>query len=149
MTTRWMRFLGVALVAVAGWGCSESTAPEENRADALVPSPHEVILRLDEEKTVGASTVHVHFIRVEEDSRCPVDELVRCIWEGRGVVSVGVWAGTGPRYALTLETRAIGSTTRWNGLRITLLELTPAATWNPPTDPGAYAVRLLVEPDGR
>lgn len=148
-TMRWTRFLGAGLVMATVWGCSQATAPEESRADALVPVPQEVTLRLGEEKAVGGSVVRIHFGQVVEDSRCPVDDLVRCVWEGRGVVALGIRAGMGPTYGLTLETREIGRTTLWNGLRITLLELTPAARLDPPIDPSAYTVRLLVEPDGK
>lgn len=148
-TMRWTRFLAAGLVLVAGWGCSQATAPEEARADALVPVAQEVTLRLGEEKPVGSSVVRIQFGRVVEDSRCPVDELILCVWEGRGVVELGIRAGMGPTHGLTVETREVGRTAHWNGLRVTLLELTPAARLNPPIDPTAYTVKLRVEPDGR
>ena len=68
------------LVTAAVVGCSPSTAPE-GRSDALLDNgPVELTLRAGQEAQAGTSVLRVLFLRVVDDSRCPIDAI--CVWQG-------------------------------------------------------------------
>ncbi len=90
--------------------------------------------------------IRLGFGEVLEDSRCPVD--VTCVWEGNGKVVIGIAAGMGPTHALILNTSLDPRAVVWNGIRVTLLELTPAPHAGTDIPPEDYAVRLRLEPIG-
>lgn len=129
--------------------CTESTGPDVTPDGAVIPHSQDMVLALGEEKAVDGSVIRISFGRVMEDSRCPVDELVQCVWEGRGVVEIGIRMGMGPTIPMTLSTQASGRTAVWNGVQVTLVAFEPAPSWNPPVPESAYKVKLRVENEGR
>lgn len=138
----WMAGLMVAALVACDPG-GAPTGPEGARS--LVPGPVEVVLPLGREVEVGGGPLRLVFTRIVQDSRCPVDAT--CVWAGNAVVEVAATLGTGPAVPLrlngTLEPRSV----RWNGLRMTFLELLPlpVSEGPPPSEP---TLRLRLERDG-
>ena len=141
-----IRLLGisVALSMLIAMGCSESTAPDSDRQDALIPAAQDMTLRVGEEKPVANSVVRLAFGLVVEDSRCPIDAV--CIWQGNAMVELGIRAGMGPTQPLRINTTLEPRSTVWNGIRISLLELQPAPRAAEPTKPDDYRVTVRLEP---
>ncbi len=141
------QLVGCVLSILLVSGCSEATAPDADRQDGVLTAPQELTLRMGEEKAVGGSVLRLAFVRVLEDSRCPVDAM--CVWAGNAAVELGIRAGMGPTYPLKLNTNLEPRSTSWNGLRVTLVEVAPAPRAAEPTKPGAYSVRVRVENEGK
>lgn len=141
-----IRVLGAAALAVLmAAGCSESDDPTVVLDGSLLPATREVTLKVGEEKPLDGSVIYISFASVVEDSRCPVDATVQCVWEGRGVVELGLRAGMGPTEAVQVSTQAGYESATRNGLRITLLEFTPGPRWEPPIQTSEYQIKVRVE----
>lgn len=133
----------VALTALAA--CSSTTGPDEVDLDgALVTGPVELELPYGQDVQVPGTVLHLTLTAVLEDSRCPVD--VVCVWEGNAVVQVGIAAGMGPTFPLQMNTTLEPRSAVWNGVRMSLLSLTPAPRSDTPTDPADYRATVRVEP---
>jgi hypothetical protein len=132
------------LLAVGATGCESSTALEQTPDASLLPASREVVLEYGDDIRLEGSVLRLSFGEVLEDSRCPVD--VTCVWEGNGKVVIGIAAGMGPTHALILNTSLEPRSVVWSGIRVTLLELTPAPHAGTPIPPQDYAVRLRLEP---
>ena len=143
------RWLGVLLLPAVA--CGDSTGPEPgpdalpSLEGSLVTTPREVTLRHGEERTVEGTILRLSFVRVVEDSRCPIDAI--CIWMGNGMAEVGIAAGTGPAFPLRLNTSMEPLSADWNGVRVTLLELSPEPRASETIRAEDYTVKLRVAPD--
>ena len=132
------------LLAVSAIGCGNPTASDQTRDSALLPLSQEVVLEHGQDIRLEGSVLRVSFGAVLEDSRCPVD--VTCVWEGNAKVEIGIAAGMGPTHALVLNSTLEPRSVVWSGIRVTLLELTPAPHAGIPIPPEDYVVRLWLEP---
>jgi hypothetical protein len=135
-----MRLL-FSLVLLLG-ACQNSRSPAPSQ-DAEATS--EVTLRVGD--TTFVRNIEIRFGGVLEDSRCPLD--VQCVWAGNGQVQLGVGPprGTqGPTERMLLNTMENARSGDAWGLRVTLVELTPAPKSTQPIPPESYVVRLKVEP---
>jgi hypothetical protein len=133
------------LVALlSGCQTNRSPAPHEQQGQA---TPAEVTLRVGE--TTLVDNVDIRFTGVLEDSRCPSD--VQCIWAGnaRAALAVGPRRGTqGPTEQVLLNSYEGDKTGESWGLRLTLVEVTPAPKSTQPIPPESYVVRVKVEAVG-
>jgi hypothetical protein len=136
------RYAAAALAAVA-LGCSNSMEPQVDTNTSLIPATTEVTLRYGEDRQLDNSVLRVTFGRVVEDSRCPVD--VVCVWAGNAVVEIGVAAGMGPTVPLQINATMDPRYVDWNGVRVTVLALTPAPRSDTPIKPEDYSVTLRFE----
>lgn len=132
----------VAVATIVG-ACqkSPSPAPPQQQGQA---STREITLRVGE--TTFVENIEIRFGGVLEDSRCPVD--VACVWAGNAQVALGVGPrrGTqGPTEQVLLNsTQGAKSGESW-GLRVTLVDLTPAPRSTQSIPPENYLIRLKVE----
>ena len=136
------RYAAVALAMMA-LGCSGSTEPQVDSNVALIPATTEVTLRYGEDRQLDNSVLRVTFAQVVEDSRCPVD--VVCVWAGNAVVEIGIAAGMGPTVPLQINATMAPRYVDWNGVRVTVLELTPVPRSDSPIKPEDYSVKLRLE----
>lgn len=134
------------LFAVGVAGCGNPTEFDEAPDSALLPAPREIVLRHGQDTRLEGSVLRLSFAEVLEDSRCAVD--VTCVWEGNGKVVIGIAAGMGPTHSLILNTSLEPRSVAWSGIRVTLLELTPAPRAGIPIPQEDYSVRLRLEPLG-
>ena len=139
------RFSKYALVAVAlnigACQSNRSPAPPQQQGRA---SPSEVTLRVGE--TTLVDNIEIRFGGVLEDSRCPSD--VTCVWAGNAQAALGVGPpkGTqGPTEQVLLNTSEMDKSGEAWGLRLTLVDLTPAPKSTQTIPPENYLIRLKVE----
>jgi hypothetical protein len=131
-------------LAVPVIGCGSSTGLElDEPLQTVLNAPREVILGYGEEKSVGGSVLSVAFVRVVEDSRCPVD--VVCVWAGNAVVELGIRMGMGPTSPLQVNTTLEPRFADWNDVRVTILELLPQPREGDPPRPEGYTVKIRLE----
>jgi hypothetical protein len=103
-------------------------------------------LRLGESVRVEGTAVRLRFVRVVEDSRCPLG--VTCVWAGRARVEIGVNDG-GPARSLELEVAHREPTLlpeRGLGLSATALDPYPQAEAPPDPDAARLLLRVLASP---
>ncbi len=135
-------FLLVA-VALSLGACqnNRSPAPTQDQGQAATG---EITLRVGE--TTFVENIAIRFSGVLEDSRCPAD--VTCVWAGnaRAELGVGPPRGTqGPTEQVLLNTMEGEKSGESWGLRVTLVDLTPAPMSTQPIPPESYLVRVKVE----
>jgi hypothetical protein len=137
---------GLILIGLAGsvTGCGNPTDTADNMYPALLEQSGEVTLAYGDEVAVAGSVVRVAFGQVLSDSRCPID--VVCVWEGNAEVEIGIRVGMGPTVPLRLNTSREPRFVDWQGIRITLLQLMPAAHSGTVLHPEDYSVHLRLEP---
>jgi len=123
--------------------CSSSTAPEVRSVAALAGGSVELSLGVGQEAQVGGSVLRVLFVRVVEDSRCPIDAI--CVWEGNAGVELGLTLGTGPTVPHVVNTSLEPHSATFGDFTVTLLEVAPAPTSQSPIDPDRYAIKVRVE----
>ena len=134
------------LAFAVGLGACQNNRPPAPTQQQDQASANEVTLRMGE--TTFVQNIEIRFSGVQEDSRCPVD--VQCVWAGnaRAALGVGPRRGTqGPTEQVLLNTNTSAgaqSGESW-GLRVTLVDLTPAPRSTQPTQPEDYVIRLKVE----
>lgn len=129
--------LAVILAALAACaGADDTTAPstQELSADSLVLAPGQEVF---------VQTLRLSFVRVPEDSRCPIDAV--CIWQGDAAVTIALGLGTGPNYPFTLHTAEGPATAAFGGYRVTLLGLLPDPRAGSDIPPETYRAGFLVE----
>ncbi len=91
-------------------------------------------------------SVHVTFVRVESDSRCPTG--VTCVWEGDAAVRIAVRRDDGPSESLLLHTAdTAGRRGSAAGFTFALDRLEPRPTADRPVPAGAYRLALTVTAD--
>jgi hypothetical protein len=134
--------LSLMLAAVLA-ACSSSTAPEVRSVAALAGGSVELTLRMGQEAQAGGSVLRVLFVRVIEDSRCPIDAI--CVWEGNAGVELGLTLGTGPTVPHVINTSLEPQAVTVGGFTVTLLEVAPAPTSQGPIDPDRYTIKVRVE----
>ena len=132
------------LVAVALIGCGPEGEGNLGPDASYLTSITVVTLQYGQDLLVADSVLRLSFAAVLEDSRCPTD--VVCVWEGNAGVELGISAGTGPTFPLRLNTSQEPGSAVWNGVLVTLLEVTPAPTSESTIPTEAYSVTLRLEP---
>jgi len=133
-----------AALAVPVIGCGSSTGPElDDPLQTVLSAPQELTLGYGEEKSVGGSVLRVAFVRVVEDSRCPVD--VVCVWAGNALVELGIRMGMGPTFPLQINTTLEPRFADWNDVRVTIVELLPQPREGDPPRPESYTVKIRLE----
>jgi hypothetical protein len=132
----------LVVVAVSVGACQKSPPPAPTQQQGQATS--EVTLRVGQATFV--ENIEISFAGVLEDSRCPVD--VACVWAGNGQVALGVGpprGSQGPTERVLLNTTQGEQSGESWGLRVTLVDLTPAPRSTQSIPPEDYLVRLKVE----
>jgi hypothetical protein len=96
--------------------------------------------------TLDGGGLRLRFVRVAEDSRCPVD--VTCVWGGNAEVLLEV-GGKGRRGKRTLkldtnESGRFASEARYGRYKLKLISLSPQRRSDRKITSGEYAATLLV-----
>ena len=79
-------------------------------------------LKINEKISISEIGVTVTFLRIVEDSRCPVN--VYCVWAGRVTVEVSIMKTNEAAFKINL-TLPNGDKKEFNGYAITLLRVNP------------------------
>lgn len=98
---------------------------------------------VNELRVVPAANITIRFAQVLEDSRCPVDPGVNCVWAGRVRIELGLRAFVDGEALRELRLWDQPSSVVVDGHRIDLLAIDPKPTMRlPPL--GGYRARLRV-----
>ena len=137
-----MRYAYILIVAAALAACS-SGGSEPTGTGTPSPSGERITLVVGESREIPGTGLTVEFLRVAEDSRCPID--VTCVWAGNALVQIGMAMGTGPTVPLELNTTLEPRAVDWNGVRVTLRGVMPEPRSTERIPPESYEVRLQLE----
>lgn len=110
---------------------------------ALVRGPVNLSVPFGETVAVPGTVLRLTLSDVPSDSRCPID--VECVWEGNALTVIGISAGMGPTFPLRLNTTVEPRDATWNGVRITLIGLTPHPVTTGTVGLEEYVAELRVE----
>jgi hypothetical protein len=124
--------IGALLLAM---GCTHTTPV------GPLPLDQQFTLAPGESASIGAASMHVTFLRVSSDSRCPADAF--CIQAGDAVVNIRVTDGTADEHELHARDRARASATH-GSFRVTLEQLQPHPFSGRTIAPGDYRATLTV-----
>lgn len=113
--------------------------------DPTGPEPGEVFtLASGERTTLEPIGTHLRFLRVAEDSRCPL--RAQCVWEGDGAVVLEIAPRDGDAVEHTVHTNVEPKVVVLDRYELTLLELNPYPEVPGEIAPEDYvAILVLVE----
>lgn len=118
-------------------------APTQFRDDVPLGEPFWV--NVGSLAVLGDLPTVIRFKRVVNDSRCPTDGRIVCVTAGSAQLEFTIAGARGDESVFELSIGEHGpSVIVRQGLRIELLDLTPAARTAPPIEPGEYRARLVV-----
>ncbi len=106
---RWIFLFGFILLMV--FGCSTATYREE--------------FQLKEGEKSRVHDIKVNFVKVLEDSRCPMD--TQCVWQGIAVVELEIFhdGKTYDAELATMESQNYKTSFSWGPYSVQLIELQP------------------------
>lgn len=131
----WSKFCVVLLGVGVSWGCSsDATGPELGEAFALAPG---------ESVTLEIDGIGVRFMRVSEDSRCPL--RVQCVWAGDAAVVIELAPQDGDAAEHTLHTNMGQKSIVLGQHELSLLELSPYPDEPRSISPEDYRATLVVQ----
>ncbi len=68
-------------------GCGTTTGPDASLEFSVVADLNQSFsLSVGERAHIADADLYVSFVEVSEDSRCPSNALILCVWEGDGAV---------------------------------------------------------------
>jgi len=129
----------VLAVAIAGFSLACAGNPAQ---------PTDIPLGRSFDLRAGSSAslqdgLKITFIRVQSDSRCPMDAV--CIWAGDAIVKVALSQSGGSQAERDLHTGTTGSQAAYLSYAITLVTLAPYPRSDRPIRPDDYVATLVVE----
>jgi hypothetical protein len=86
----------------------------------------------------------LRFIGVEDDSRCPTDALVLCVWVGSAAVRLATGTVSADELVFVLHSGQEPRARDVGGFRVELVAVLPEARLAPPIAPREYRVRVVV-----
>jgi hypothetical protein len=128
-----MRFSIVGLAALLS-ACNSAAAPRLG---------DEFTLRVGQSASIPEISLWMRFIKVVDDSRCPVGAL--CVWEGDGAVLIEVAPLNGDSKEDTLHTSLDPRSIRLGNAELRLVHLQPLPSTSRPIAPGDYVVTLVAQ----
>ena len=133
--SHWSKVCVVLLSIGFSWGCSgDPTGPEVGESFALAPGEG-VTLELD--------GIGVRFMRVVEDSRCPL--RVQCVWAGDAAIVIELSPRAGDAAEHTLHTNMGQKSIVLGRYELSLLELSPYPDEPRSISPEDYRATLVVQ----
>ncbi|MCS6936439.1 MAG: hypothetical protein NZ610_04320 [Candidatus Bipolaricaulota bacterium] len=110
--------------------------------------PATALFKLDEpfwvrvEHSVQIERLSVRFVRVIEDSRCPID--VVCVWEGNAQVELELQTQSASPAQMTLNSMLAPTELEYAGYRVRYLDLEPRPCTRCRLNPKEYRLKLIV-----
>jgi hypothetical protein len=132
-----MRTCAVVLGAALLIGCSNPLAAPVNQ---------EFELRFGQTATIAETDLQVGFVEVE-DSRCPIDVRIVCVWAGDGAVHLTLAHGSAEPVVRVIHTTLEPQKTAIppdDTFEIQLISLDPARTLGGEIPKRSYVAKLIV-----
>ena len=133
---RTIRLVAVLACVLCGTACDE-----KGPVGPTVPLNQQFTLSPGQAAAVAGTSLHVQFLRVSGDSRCPVD--VFCVQGGDAIVHVRASDATSAEYELHTGNAAL-AVARHGAFRIELSQLQPYPFSNRTTESGDYRATLVI-----
>ena len=108
-----------------------------------VATGEEFTVKIGEQVLVKDTNLTVRFLRVAEDSRCPVD--VTCVWAGNARLEFELRVSKKKHALASLNTTLNPKETHFKKFRVRLLKLNPGRKQGVPANPADYEATLIVE----
>lgn len=140
MRTQWLIILSIAV------GCASPVAPDLERQHATQPNLGEPFqLRVGEQAVIEGVDLDVRFVELSNDSRCPSNALILCIWEGDAAIVVETSPKHGDALQHELHTNLEPTSVRVGFVRLTLQQLDPYPLGVEPIPSDQYLATFVVE----
>jgi len=114
------------------------------RAPTEPATTNTLALRAGQEHPLPGAAGYLAMIKVEEDSRCPIDAV--CVWEGNAAVSLSLRPPSGPAATWRLNTTTPPKSFTALGYEVRLDSLLPAPRVGQHIEPGDYVAYVTVMP---
>lgn len=110
---------------------------------STVPMGSDFMLAPGESVVVNNGGITLTFTRVVNESRCPTNATIQCVWGGSATVAMQVKNG-GTNSDITLETVTARSSVTINNYFVQLLDVTPAPVTLDSIPPASYRAVLRI-----
>jgi hypothetical protein len=128
------------LLATIAWSCTATTGPEVRTA--ALDQPFD--LRVGERARLDEYGLELHFAEVAQDSRCPSNALILCVWEGDGAVIVEVTPADDATRPDTLHTTLDPKVVTIGSFALQLVRLDPYPEDVTPIPTDEYRARFVL-----
>jgi hypothetical protein len=140
-----MRALWLIIPSLAV-GCASPVAPDLDRQHATQPNLGEPFqLRVGEQAVIDGVDLDVRFVEIANDSRCPSNALILCIWEGDAAIVVETSPKHGDALQHELHTNLEPTSVSVGFVRLTLQRLDPYPLGVEPIPSDQYLATFVVE----
>ena len=140
-----MRALWLIIPSLAV-GCASPVAPDLDRQHATQPNLGEPFqLRVGERAVIEGVDLDVRFVELSNDSRCPSNALILCIWEGDAAIVVETSPKHGDALQHELHTNLEPTSVSVGFVRLTLQRLDPYPLGVEPIPSDQYLATFVVE----
>lgn len=136
--------LGTALLLSA---CSNTVEPSLNlpaSPNVAVQMGSDFTLAPGESVVANPGALQLTFVGVTDDSRCPTNALIQCVWAGSARVALRVTGGSGSR-DVAIETAPMRDTLTIDRFQVQLVGVTPPKLTTDPIPASAYRATLRVK----
>lgn len=140
----------VGLLALCGCGARLPLDASQTRAESASKPPIDAelgeafTLRIGQEARIASESLTLLFRSVPDDSRCPEEEGVACVWAGNAVVRIEVVTASHTRQSIDLNTTLEPQRGSYLTYEVRLLSLAPAARSDTRIAPESYVAQLMV-----
>lgn len=142
--TAYAAALTAALLLSACGGGSTSTVEPPLTPTAVEFSGSDVTLAPGGSVVIDATGLRLTFGGVTNESRCPTNALILCVWEGSARIALRVSSAAGQR-DVALETFAPRDTITVDRYLVRLVRVTPAPVTTDPIPAASYRATLRIE----
>jgi hypothetical protein len=140
MKIRGFTVFALTVFALTAFSCRTPVEPALNR---------QFDLRFGEEAVIAAADLRIEFVDVE-DSRCPSNGLILCVWQGDGAAHLRItYDGASPFVQVlhtALDPQGVGYP-EYAGVEVRLVRLDPYPETTDPIPDQEYVATLTVRRD--
>lgn len=140
-----MRALWLIIPSLA-LGCASPAAPDLDRLQAIHPDVGDPFqLRVGQRAVIEGVDLDVRFLEVSNDSRCPSNALILCVWEGDAVIVVETSPKDADALHHVLHTNLEPKAVSLGSVRLSLQRLDPDPQDVTPIPSHEYLATFVVE----
>ncbi len=135
--------LGAMLLTASFVGAcqSDGSSPNLLAVDERVAAGQDITLAPGEAVVVAPGALSLTFVSVANESRCPVNATIQCVWGGTAAVALLATSPEGKR-TLTIETQPGKDTIPIDRYQVQLVKLDPMPTTLDPIPQARYRATI-------